>query len=215
MNWLSKLKTNNIKIIWFDFSFVKLFEDDINFGYGILSDPERFLSHCNEGLIIAQEELLKKLKNENKSLSLKSKVHVRVTALPSSPEIHRTVFPRNDDVGSFLKISGTVVKMTAPKLLEYQRKYVCSKCHNTVTIVADYSFHYTINPPSSCSNGCKNCSFKLIKEQDEACFKDYQEIKVQEQVGKLNIGNMPQSMWVTLEDDIVDSVKPGDDVIIW
>ncbi|KAL0271705.1 UNVERIFIED_CONTAM: hypothetical protein PYX00_008712 [Menopon gallinae] len=195
-------------------NFVKLFEEDINLGYGILSDPERFLRYCNDGLVIAQEGLLKKSENECKGLSVKKKVHVRITALPSSPEIYRTVFPRNDDVGNFLKVSGTVVKITSPKLLEYQRKYVCSKCHNTMTVVADYSFHYTINPPSSCSNGCKNCNFKPVKEQGEACFKDYQEIKVQEQVGKLNIGNIPQSMWVTLEDDIVDSVKPGDDVII-
>lgn len=26
---------------------------------------------------------------------------------------------------------------------------------------------------------------------------------------------MPQSIWVTLENDLVDSCKPGDDVMIW
>ena len=28
-------------------------------------------------------------------------------------------------------------------------------------------------------------------------------------------GVVPRSMWVTLEDDLVDSCKPGDDVTIW
>lgn len=29
------------------------------------------------------------------------------------------------------------------------------------------------------------------------------------------MGSMPKSMLVTLEDDLVDSCKPGDDVFIW
>jgi DNA replicative helicase MCM subunit Mcm2 (Cdc46/Mcm family) len=37
----------------------------------------------------------------------------------------------------------------------------------------------------------------------------------QEQVAKLSIGTMPRSMLATLEDDLVDACKPGDDVIIW
>jgi len=38
---------------------------------------------------------------------------------------------------------------------------------------------------------------------------------LQEQVTKLKMGIIPRSMWVTLEDDLVDSSKPGDDVVIW
>lgn len=38
---------------------------------------------------------------------------------------------------------------------------------------------------------------------------------LQEQVTKLKMGTIPRSMWVTLEDDLVDSSKPGDDVVIW
>lgn len=37
----------------------------------------------------------------------------------------------------------------------------------------------------------------------------------QEQISKLEMGSMPKSMLVTLEDDLVDSCKPGDDVFIW
>lgn len=37
---------------------------------------------------------------------------------------------------------------------------------------------------------------------------------MQEQVQKLTLGTIPRSMWVVLEDDLVDCCKPGDDVIL-
>jgi DNA helicase MCM9 len=43
---------------------------------------------------------------------------------------------------------------------------------------------------------------------------DYQEVKVQEQVQKLDVGQIPRSLWVVLENDLVDSCKAGDDVTI-
>lgn len=51
-----------------------------------------------------------------------------VTALPVCPELHRTVFPQSDDVGSFLCVTGTVVRTTVPKMLEFKRLFVCAKC---------------------------------------------------------------------------------------
>ena len=45
-------------------------------------------------------------------------------------------------------------------------------------------------------------------------YRDYQEIKVQEHVQMLDIGTIPRSLWVVLEDDLVDICKPGDDVTI-
>lgn len=47
-----------------------------------------------------------------------------------------------------------------------------------------------------------------------AC-RNYQEIKIQEQVQRLSMGTIPRSMWVILEDDLVDTCKAGDDVTIW
>ena len=45
--------------------------------------------------------------------------------------------------------------------------------------------------------------------------RNYQEMKVQEQVQRLAMGTIPRSMWVCLQDDLVDTCKPGDDVTIW
>ena len=50
---------------------------------------------------------------------------------------------------------------------------------------------------------------------DNLKCRNYQEIKIQEQVQKLQVGAIPRSMWVVLEDDLVDCCKPGDDVQVW
>ena len=53
----------------------------------------------------------------------------------------------------------------------------------------------------------------MVDGQPKKC-RNYQEIKIQEQIHTLPVGSVPRAMWVVLEDDIVDSCKPGDDVII-
>ena len=45
--------------------------------------------------------------------------------------------------------------------------------------------------------------------------RNYQEIKIQEHVQRLAMGNIPRAMWVVLEDDLVDCCKAGDDVTVW
>lgn len=44
--------------------------------------------------------------------------------------------------------------------------------------------------------------------------KDYQEIKIQEQVHQLGVGAIPRSINVILMEDLVDFCKAGDDVTI-
>ena len=56
--------------------------------------------------------------------------------------------------------------------------------------------------------------FYNLKISEPTSCRDYQEIKIQEQVQKLAVGTIPRSMWVVLEDDLVDSCKAGDDVTI-
>lgn len=53
----------------------------------------------------------------------------------------------------------------------------------------------------------------IIDGQPKKC-RNYQEVKIQEQINLLPVGSVPRSIWAVLEDDMVDSCKPGDDVII-
>ena len=53
----------------------------------------------------------------------------------------------------------------------------------------------------------------LIGCQPVKCC-NYQEIKIQELVQRLAVGTIPRSMWVVLEDDLVDTCKAGDDITV-
>jgi DNA helicase MCM9 len=134
---------------------VSLFERSSLLGDGLLSSPEEHLVHCDIALREAQAQLLLAQPLEVQPLlSVKSKIHTRITgeyshcyfcfivifcdiiALPSCPELHRTVFPKNEDTGSFLRVTGTVVRTSSPKMLEYQRIFRCRKCkHDNIAKV--------------------------------------------------------------------------------
>ncbi|KAI8420817.1 hypothetical protein MSG28_008018 [Choristoneura fumiferana] len=207
----------NVKI-----DFLKLFETYPDIGDKVLCNPIEFLPICHEDIIKAQQYVLEQ--EEYKSIvekignySLKKNVHARIFGLPVCPELHRMVFPKNVDLGCFLKVTGTIVRVTQAKMLEYQRKYVCVKCKYENSIQAEFEHRYILKAPTKCGNDetrCKSSTFTQVNLVSREHCKDYQEIKIQEQVNKLSIGSIPGSMWVVLENELVDSCKPGDDVNI-
>ncbi|XP_063544731.1 DNA helicase MCM9-like isoform X1 [Cydia strobilella] len=202
--------------------FLKLFEIYPDIGDKVLCSPVDSLPQCHEGIIKAQQYILEQ--SEYKSTIeklphcfLKKNVHARIFGLPVCPELHRTIFPKNVDLACFLKVTGTIVRVTQAKMLEYQRKYVCVKCKFENCMEAEFEHRYVLKAPARCGNDearCKSSTFTQVNLVSREYCKDYQEIKIQEQVNKLGIGTIPGSMWVVLEDDLVDSCKPGDDVHI-
>ncbi len=105
-------------------------------------------------------------------------------------------------------------------MLEHSRRYRCGKCGQEIEVAIDVeSRNATLAPPSFCGGPgpgpgglCGGKSFSKV-DGSEVC-RDYQEIKIQEQVQHLGIGSMPRGIMVLLHDNLVDSCKPGDDVRI-
>ncbi|ESO09059.1 hypothetical protein HELRODRAFT_74084 [Helobdella robusta] len=147
----------------------------------------------------------------------KKNIHCRVTGLPVCPELVRTRLPKCSDVGNFLCITGTVIRTGTVKLLDFKKFYMCIKCKHVFQVEADYEQYYTVCSPSKCPNSDScNRGFVALEEKGaspENC-RNFQEVKVQEQAGRLKVGTVPRSLWVVLLDDLVDCCKPGDDVNI-
>lgn len=81
-----------------------------------------------------------------------------------------------------LAFSGTVVRVTQSKMLEYQRKYVCMKCKYENCVEAEFEHRYILRAPHKCGNDVKACRSAIFSQvpmvSREHC-KDYQEIKIQ------------------------------------
>ncbi|KAL4707293.1 hypothetical protein ACJJTC_019831 [Scirpophaga incertulas] len=202
--------------------FLKLFESYPDIGDKVLCSPVECLPSCNKDIIKAQEKILEEDDHRALVVSLKysfikRNVQARFYGLPICRELHRIVFPKNIDLGYFLKVTGTVVRVTQAKMLEYKRNYVCMKCKHENIVEAEFEKRYILKSPIKCGNKeirCKCATFSQVHLVSREHCKDYQEIKIQEQVNKLSIGTIPGSMWVVLENDLVDQCKPGDDVNI-
>ncbi|GFR06799.1 DNA helicase MCM9 [Trichonephila clavata] len=195
---------------------MSLFESNVTFAHILFECPERALKILDQAFHQAALNISKTHKRIS-SMVIKGTIHVRLTALPNLPEICRTSLPLCSDVGQFMCISGTVIRRTAPKVLEYRKLWKCKKCRHQFTIDAEVEKGYIFEKPIVCPNPewCNGKNFSLLSTDvvPQYC-KDYCEIKIQQQFNTLTVGSVPRSMWVILEDDLVDSCHPGNDVNI-
>ena len=183
----------------------------------LMNSPLDLLPLFDQALFATQREIMQ-IYESQLSVTFKPYCHVRISKLIPVSELERAQLPQCKDINKFLQVTGTVIRCTIAKLLEVEKQYVCGKCGFTFDVQAEFEQGYKIPKPLSCLSPEKCNSTKFMPLNDGVTepsrCKDYQELKIQEHVQKLDVGNIPQSIWVVLEDDLVDSCKPGDDVTV-
>eukprot|EP00276_Gloeochaete_wittrockiana_P008684 CAMPEP_0184650148 /NCGR_PEP_ID=MMETSP0308-20130426/7671_1 /TAXON_ID=38269 /ORGANISM="Gloeochaete witrockiana, Strain SAG 46.84" /LENGTH=1584 /DNA_ID=CAMNT_0027083485 /DNA_START=135 /DNA_END=4886 /DNA_ORIENTATION=+ len=205
-----------IKHYGLDVNMLDLLNFDAQLGEKLLVDAQRDSSVLEDAARLAQKNILNTM--QDVILCVKSNVHLRLNNLPQCSELFRPTVSsfRSADVGKFVSVQGTVIRTGQTKLLEWRRKYECSKCKHRFNSYADLDQRGAFQPPTICpmqlSTGCKSHSFKEMDEKPEC--RDYQEIKILDQVHKLSVGSIPRSMIVLLCDDLVECCRPGDDCIV-
>ncbi|NP_001333089.1 DNA helicase MCM9 isoform X1 [Danio rerio] len=197
-----------------------LFEDNMEVGECFNAFPSKVLPIFDNALQRAAQAISQSSSSSPQdTFRLKHNMHVRISGLPVCPELTRDHIPKARDVGHFLSVTGTVIRTSVTKVLEYERDYMCNKCRHVFSVQASFEQFYTFTPPTSCPSeeGCGSFKFTCLSGSDAppAACKDYQEIKIQEQVQKLSVGSIPRSMLIILEDDLVDSCKSGDDITVY
>ncbi|KAI9207376.1 MCM2/3/5 family-domain-containing protein [Polychytrium aggregatum] len=218
----------------------------------IAMNPTDFIPLMDAALQQAQSLILQRNPSATE-LSIKPKTHARLNRVPMVDEVCLPKLPRSKDVGRLVCISGTVIRTGMVKMLETLKLYECQKCGRRFTMKSDPEQYNVIPKPVRCGGldafnaagipYCDSLKFREVAvttgDIPDSC-KDYQEIKIQEQISKLAIGTIsfcalthstyplepttclccslgyPHSghllQW--MKDDLVDSAKAGDDVTI-
>ncbi|KAG6959336.1 hypothetical protein JG688_00010115 [Phytophthora aleatoria] len=163
-------------------------------------------------------------------LKARRKLKVRVENLPPVPPLRKPAISaiRSNDVKQLIQIAGTVVRTGMIKMQEMEREYQCcnTRCGHRFLVKSDPEQGNVLEIPKVCpsdstgdtSSGgkkpCKSTQFMPLGGADSSVVSDHQVIKIQEQASKLGVGSIPRSILVVLEDDLVDSVKAGDQVVV-
>jgi DNA helicase MCM9 len=192
---------------------LKLLDASIRLGSLLLSYPEELLKTLESSILKVEKQIFEKENDEN--FRFKPYINARLFNLPLCSERTKNTVSsiRSKDVSSFISVPGTVVKTGAIKMLEFEKEFECLSCKKRIKCTAEIEQNNTITKPISCTDfDCNGKKFKAI--EDTKVCKDYQEIKIQDKISQLKVGSIPRSITVILEDDLVDTCKAGDDVVI-
>ena len=107
-------------------------------------------------------------------------------------------------------VDGIIVRTTQVKPTIVSAVFRCRKCLEI--IVQDQEGELIRGPGSHCPFCKQSTSFELIQEQSK--FKNTQEARIQERPEDLPPGQLPRYLDIRLEDDLVDSARPGDRVSV-
>ncbi len=134
-------------------------------------------------------------------------VHVRFFNLP------RSIAPGkvgSEHLNKFIQVEGVVSRITEVKPFVSRAVYVCRDCGNEMVRIQNPYSVYMKRPEK-----CEACGSRdLYLDDEKSTFINYQAIKVQDAPEVLRGGQMPRALDVVLLDDLVDTVQPGDRVII-
>jgi replicative DNA helicase Mcm len=107
-------------------------------------------------------------------------------------------------------VDGIVVRTSQVRPTIISAVFRCRKCLET--IVQDQEGELIRGPGSHCPFCKQSTSFELMEEQSK--FKNTQEARIQERPEDLPPGQLPRYLDIRIEDDLVDSARPGDRVSV-
>ncbi|MDO5824792.1 MAG: minichromosome maintenance protein MCM [Methanosphaera sp.] len=115
---------------------------------------------------------------------------------------------RSEFIGKFIAVDGIVRKTDEihPRIMT--AVFECRGCMRLHEVAQKSNI---IHEPAVCTE-CGGRSFKLL--QEESKYMDTQTVKLQEPLENLSGGDQPRQINIVLEDDLVDTLTPGDKIRI-
>lgn len=162
-------------------------------------DPKRFLEMVNGALISVL-----RVEDPDYVNSLADTSNIKTRFIGYSEHVPlRTI--RSRHIGKLIHISGIMMRASEVKPLLVKAIFLCRICQADIPQDQDEG-KYT--EPALCPVCTKKTPMRLIPQKSQ--FKDWQKVRIQESPEELPPGQMPRSVDVILEGDIVDISRPGD-----
>ncbi len=174
-----------------DYTELEMFDPDI--ADLLLEKPEEVLK--------ASQKAIKNIDPQRKNAEL----HIRFENIRNNIQLR---YLRSKYIGKFVAVDGIVRKSDEIRPRIMNALFECRSCMRLQEVPQTSNL---LSEPALCQE-CGGRSFRLLQEESE--FMDTQTVKVQEPLENLSGGEEPKQIAVILEDDLVDSVTPGDIVRI-
>lgn len=130
--------------------------------------------------------------------------HLRFINVPESDKL-RIEHISSSHYNKFISLKGVVTRRGDVSHRLKLAVFKCKVCNSVFKIPVDKDFV----PPRKCEN-CKKVALQLVEEESK--FIDFQRIEVQELLEFVRGGAQAARIELWLEDDLVNSVVPGDSV---
>jgi len=139
------------------------------------------------------------------------KIHIRITNIPTTVELRKI---RTEYSNKLISIEGVLVKLSKVKqrLVKGTFRHLFSENNHEFEYPQEEKeeFDEILEIPNTCPVCGKAGQFKLIEEKSK--FVDWQKGVIQERQEEVPPGQIPRQLEVIFEEDLVDSVRPGDRV---
>ncbi|KAI5172071.1 DNA replication licensing factor MCM2 [Nematocida sp. LUAm3] len=193
---INQMASLNMQSIYVDYFDLEKFSSTI--AQCVLVFPNTLLPILNQALSVVVQSIFPRYSQ------IKHVLLLRITNVPTFDQIRNL---RNCHLNTLVKIIGIITKRSSvyPKL--FLAKYVCQKCK---AILGPFLIENEFLKPNRCIECQSIGPFEINSE--ETIYKDYQKVTIQEVPGTIPPGRLPRSKELILQYDLIDYVKPGDEV---
>jgi replicative DNA helicase Mcm len=182
--------------------FQDLMSEDPTFVTSASENPIAFLRQADEALVSA----MRSDSPEYVASLDKSLIKLRFKNHPDEVKLRAI---RSRHIGKIINIGGVMMRASEVKPLLVETTFQCRLCDTEIPQKQEEG-RYT--EPPQCPTCQKKTPLKMLPQK--STFQDWQKVRIQESPEELPAGQMPRSVDVILNGDIVDVSRPGDFVKI-
>ncbi|KRY79741.1 DNA helicase MCM9 [Trichinella pseudospiralis] len=149
----------------------------------------------------------------------KEAVHFRLMAHQSNAPFHRQKSEMDSLLGCLITLKGAITKVSQLRLIQTRKEMKCRRCGYKFFYDASFDQCYRLTNPKSCPSpvGCGSTKFEDIITAGSPPItfcRRYQEVKLHDVNNLSNSGPLSESVVVALEEELVDSCRLGEVVLI-